>query len=243
MRNGPALSDGHLPDILVTPKPKALIVLDGPPRYASVVRTSLQYAVNTSARLIRSTDTGNVYVCVDGSWFRAADVNGPWLHVPPANLSTDFSAVPCSSTVANQNIAVADHKPATLSVSMDGDPVLEPINGTSLNYVANASVPIIQVVINNWYAVQDGVWFYSAEATGPWRVTNNVPPEIYSIPPGVPIYHAIHSRIVASTTDVTYYGYPGVGSLPSEGGAVGVEMQGGDYQYTPPSGLYWGWFY
>jgi hypothetical protein len=126
---------------------------------------------------------------------------------------------------------------------MSGDPVLEPIRGTQLNYVANASVPLIQVDINNWYAVQDGVWFHAAEATGPWTVTNHVPPEIYAIPPTAPIYHAIQSRAISSSTDVVYYAYPTGVALPSEGGAIGVEDQGADYQYTPPSSLYWGWFY
>jgi len=128
-------------------------------------------------------------------------------------------------------------------VSLAGDPVLKPIRGTQLNYVANASVPVIQIDINNWYAVQNGVWFYATEATGPWTVTDRVPPEIYSIPPGVPIYHAIHSRVMASSSDVTYYGYPGAGSHVGGGGAIGVEDEGSDYQYTPPSGMYWGWVF
>jgi hypothetical protein len=120
---------------------------------------------------------------------------------------------------------------------------MQPIPGTRLNYVANASVPVIQIDINNWYAVQNGVWFYATDATGPWTVTNKVPPEIYTIPPSVPIYRAIHSRVMSTSTDVTYYGYPGNNSWGSEGGAVAVEEQGDDYQYTPPSGMAWGWFY
>jgi hypothetical protein len=240
----PSLSDGRLPDILVTHEPTALIVLDGAPRYASAAWSGLQYVVNTSARLLRSTETGNAYVCVDGAWFTASDINATWSRAQPATLPSEFSAIPCgSATAASQSLAVADRRTATLSMSMDGDPVLEPIPGTSLNYVANASVPVIQVDINNWYAVQGGIWFSSTEATGPWTVTNRVPPQIYSIPPGVPIYDAIHSRVLASSTDVTYYGYPGPGSLLPEGGAAGMELQGDDYQYTPPSGLHWGWFY
>jgi hypothetical protein len=70
-----------------------------------------------------------------------------------------------------------------------------------------------------------------------------VPPQIYAIPPTSPIYHAVHSRVISSSTDVVYYGYPTAGSLGPEGGAIGVEEQGSDYQYTPPSNLYWGWYY
>ena len=81
-------------------------------------------------------------------------------------------------------------------------------------------------------------------ATGPWSVTARVPPEIYAIPPSVPIYSAIHSRVFAETKDVVYYGYtPASEHVGATGGAAGVSVEGEDYQYTPPSGMMWGWFY
>ena len=255
----PVLSADHLPDIIVATQPTALIVLDGAPRYTSVAGTTLQYAVNTSAHLFRDVTSGDVYVRIDGFWFRAPDINGPWWHVPTASLPAGFTAIPDDSpkrsvkrSIAggpvppaggDMTVVAADPRTATLSLNMAGDPVMQPIPGTRLNYVANASVPVIQIDINNWYAVQNGVWFYATDATGPWNVTNKVPPEIYTIPPSVPIYRAIHSRVMSTSTDVTYYGYPGNHSWGSEGGAVGVEEQGDDYQYTPPSGMAWGWFY
>jgi hypothetical protein len=234
-------------------------VLDGPPRYASVVGTTLQYAVNTSAHLFRDAASSELYVRVGGLWFRAADVNGSWGHVPAASLPAAFSAIPDDSpkssvktsiasrqgpTAGSELYAVAaDPGTARLVLDMSGDPVLKRIRGTELNYVANASVPVIQIDINNWYAVQDGIWFYSSEVTGPWTVTSRIPPEIHAIPPNAPIYRAIHSRVMSSSTDVTYYGYPGTDAWASQGGAIGVEEQGSDYQYTPPSGMSWGWSY
>jgi hypothetical protein len=257
----PALSNARLPQIFVSMQPAALIVLDGPPRFARIGRTALQYATNTTAHLFRDVASNGLYVRVGGNWFRASDVNGPWTHVPAASLPASFAAIPDGSpkrgvktSIDNElastapragasSIVSADPRTATLSVTVNGDPVLEPIPNTQLNYVANASVPIIQVDINNWYATQSGVWFHSNEATGPWEVTSNVPPEIYAIPRNTPIYHAIQSRAIASSTDVTYYGYPTAGSLRSEGGAIGIEDQGADYQYTPPSSLHWNWVY
>lgn len=255
----PVLSAERLPDIIVTTQPTALIVLDGPPRYTGIAGTTLQYALNTSAHLFRDSASGEVYVRVDGFWFRATDVNGPWRHVPVAGLPAAFSAIPDNSpkravkaSVAGAQtpasggdltVVAADPRTATLDLNMAGDPVLQPIPGTQLNYVANSSVPVIQVDINNWYAVQNGVWFYATEATGPWTVTKRIPPEIYAIPPSVPIYRAINSRVMSTSTDVTYYGYPGGGAHAGQGGAIGVEEQGDDYQYTPPSGMSWGWFY
>jgi hypothetical protein len=151
--------------------------------------------------------------------------------------------VPAPVPTGAQTIVAADRRYAKLSFTMSGDPVLKPIRGTELNYVANASVPIIQVDIDNWYAVQEGVWFHAPHVSGVWTVTSDVPPQIYAIPPTVPIYHAIHSRVISSSSDVIYYGYPTADSVASQGGAIGVEDQGADYQYTPPSGLSWGWNY
>ena len=254
----PVLVADRLPDIIVVTQPTALIVLDGAPRYTTVAGTTLQYAINTSAHLFRDVTSGDVYVRVDGFWFRAPDINGPWWHVPTASLPAGFTAIPDDSpkrsvkasivggpvpSSSDMSVVAADPRTATLSLNMAGDPVMEPIPGTKLNYVANASVPVIQIDINNWYAVQNGVWFYATEATGPWTVTSKVPPEIYTITPSVPIYRAIHSRVMSTSTDVTYYGYPGPGAWASQGGAIGVEEQGDDYQYTPPSGMAWGWFY
>jgi hypothetical protein len=254
----PTLSKGSLPQIVVRTQPAALIVLDGKPRFAPIPGTALQYATNTSAHLFKD-ESNAVYVRIYGNWFRASALTGPWQYVPIASLPAAFSAIPddhpkskVKASAARTNtpatpdpwtVVAADPSTATLDYTMSGDPVLKPIRGTQLNYVANASVPIIQFDINSWYAVQEGVWFHATEATGPWTVTNQIPPEIYAIPPTAPIYHAIHSRVISSSSDVVYYGYPTTGSLAPEGGATGVEDQGADYQYTPPSNLYWGWVY
>ena len=254
----PGLASAPLPEIIVTYEPTALINVDGEPRFAAIPGTSLRYATNTSAHLFED-ESNAVYARVGGNWFRASALTQPWQYVPIGSLPAGFAAIPndhpksavkasvasahAPSAPAAWTVSAADPSTARLNYTMNGDPDLRPIKGTQLNYVANASVPIIQVDINNWYAVQNGVWFRASEVTGPWSVTDQVPPQIYAVPPTSPIYHAIHSRVIASSSDVVYYGYPTPGSLGPEGGAMGVEDQGADYQYTPPSNLYWGWFY
>ena len=257
-----SLKNGALPAIIVSTTPAALVVLDGAPTFTPIPGTSLQYATNTSAHLFRDTKTKSLYVRAGGHWFRAGAAAGPWEYVPAANLSAAFAAIPNDSPkrgvksalaaaidpqsaagAAAPSVVAVDKKTARLSVTMDGDPVLQPIAGTQLNLVANASVPIIQVDIDNWYAIQNGVWFHGSTVTGPWTATDTIPAEISAVPPSSPIYSAIHSHVLSSSTDVIYYGYPGPGSHVGGGGAIGVEDQGADYQYTPPSGLYWGWTY
>jgi hypothetical protein len=261
-RRRPSLKTGSLPQILVATKPTALLVLDGEPRFAPVAGTPLQYATNTSAHLFRDVETKQLYVRVAGYWFRAGSTAGPWEFVPADRLPESFTAIPDDSpkrgvkagiVAAKQEHAApargiapvmvaASPARASLSMTLDGDPQLEPIQGTQLNYVANASVPVIQLDDRRWLAIQNGAWFSAETVTGPWRLTDSVPPEIYAIPPSAPIYPAIHSRVYSSSSDVVYFAYePSL--LGISGGAVGVEDQGEDYQYTPPAGMHWGWFY
>jgi hypothetical protein len=253
----PALAGG-LPKIIVAQAPAALIVLDGPPRVAAVPGSGLRYAVNTSAHLFLDPD-GLYYVRVGGAWYRSSRLDRQWVQVPAAALPADFARLPddgpkagvgdavaraqagAPAPLGQSRVVAADPATTQLTVLYSDDPVLKPIPGTQLNYAANASVPVIQVDIDRWYAIENGVWFRSSSATGPWSVTSAVPDEIYAIPPTVPIYHAIHSRVLSASNDVVYYDYPGGGgpNYASRGGAMGVEDQGDDYQYTPPAGMYW----
>ncbi len=256
----PSLASG-VPHIMVTEQHSALIVLDGTPQFVPIPHSGLRYAVNTSADLFRDAN-GLYYVRVHGLWYRSHATDIGWTYLAASALPPDFFRIPGDSPKAGvsadlaragaglpvysaqTNIVAASPADTQLTVVINGNPVMKPIPGTELNYVANASVPVIQYDINAWYAVKEGVWFQSSEATGPWTVTSKIPPEIYAIPPTVPIYGAIHSRVLASSNDVVYYGYPGAGpNFASQGGAVGVQDQGGDYQYTPPANMYWSFNY
>lgn len=66
--------------------------------------------------------------------------------------------------------------------TFDGAPEYQPIVGTPLSYTTNASMPIIQVDANTYYAVNSGVWFTATAVGGPWRVATAVPEVIYTIP-------------------------------------------------------------
>src|SRR6478735_10221336 len=87
------------------------------------------------------------------------------------------------SLIDNQipQTATVDRKKAKVSVRYDGKPDLKPIEGTSLEYVANAAIPVIKAG-SSYYAVQNGVWFVANSAAGPWAVATEVPAAIYAIP-------------------------------------------------------------
>ena len=46
----------------------------------------------------------------------------------------------------------------------DGPPQLKPIEGTSLSYVVNSPIPVIQVSPTSYYALENGVWFVATSA-------------------------------------------------------------------------------
>ena len=134
----------------------------------------------------------------------------------------------------------------TFVSAIDGTPVMKPIAGTTLSYVANSDLPIIQVAPDSWYAVQTGVWFTAPQLTGPWRIATSVPPAIYSIPPSSPLYYVTYVQIYQSTPQYVYTGYtPGyTGSVVTNEGTV---VYGTGYWYDPwvgteyyPVPLTWG---
>ena len=65
-------------------------------------------------------------------------------------------------------------KPALL-VSIDGDPVLRPIEDSGFEAVINTPYPLISDGRQYWLNVADGVWYRADRATGPFRFTETVP--------------------------------------------------------------------
>ena len=63
---------------------------------------------------------------------------------------------------------------------------MKPIPDTTLQYVANASTPIIETGPQSYWACQGGIWFTSTAVAGPWVVAAWVRPSIYTIPPSSP---------------------------------------------------------
>ena len=126
----------------------------------------------------------------------------------------------------------------TFTPSFDGPPQFVPVAGTSLTYVTNSSVPVIQVAPGAYYAVTAGVWFSATQITGPWVIATSVPTSIYTIPPSSPIYYVTYVRIYEATPTVVYVGYtPGyLGTVVAPWGTV---VYGTGYAYSPWIGSVW----
>lgn len=74
-----------------------------------------------------------------------------------------------------------------------------------MEYAINTPFEVIHA--GRYFAVQNGVWFVSDTPAGPWAVADNIPAEIYSIPPSNPLYHDRFVYVYGSTPEVVYCGY------------------------------------
>jgi len=251
--------DGDLPAIYVSTRPTELVRTDGPPQYSPIERTQLLYVTNSPNSIFLELKSGYYYVLFSGRWYRAKTLaQGPWQYVSGASLPADFAMIPSThpaqsvreavpGTPEAQEAAIASSVPqvatvrrtaAKLEISYDGEPLFEPIEATTLQRAVNAPVPVIRVEWNQFYALDNGVWFVADSPYGPWNVATSVPPVIYSIPRNSPLHYVTYVRVYDSTPDVVYVGYtPGyVGSYLS---ADNVIVYGTGWYYSPWVGSVW----
>jgi hypothetical protein len=254
----PSLANG-VPTIYTSTVPAELITFKGQPDFQPVVGTQLLWAANTTSDVLINIANNHYYALISGRWFDSAALTGPWTFVPNNALPSDFAHIPSQSpagavlpTVAGtpqaQEAAISNSIPQTATIPLtkgptftpnfDGPPQYLPIDGTSLSYVTNSSEPVIQVAPDAYFAVVAGVWFTSAQVTGPWNIAASVPTVIYSIPPASPLYYVTYVRIYEATPQYVYVGYtPGYfGTVISPYGTV---VYGTGYAYSPWIGTVW----
>ncbi len=173
-------------------EPTELIVTQGEPNYVPIDGTQLLYASNTTGHVFKHIGDQQTYLLVTGRWFRAASPAGPWTHVPGKDLPPDFAKIPEENPKENvkasvpgtpqaQEAVIANSLPETAAIKRadaklpapkyDGAPQLKGIEGTTLSYVANSPLPVIQVSPTSYYALENGVWFVAPapRVRGPWQ--------------------------------------------------------------------------
>ncbi len=245
------------PKIVVATIPTELIVTDGKPKWKSLPDGKLLYVENTETPWLRETDTGKMYLLLAGRWFNSSSEKGPWVFVRPDKLPAAFKDIPPDSDVGGLRVSVAGtdeaedalldaqipvttavkRSEAKLTVSYDGTPKFEKIAGTKVSYAVNTASQVL-LIDKRYYAVDSGVWFTSAAATGPWVVADKVPKEeIDKIPPSSPVYNTTYVEVYDSTPEVVYVGYTAgyTGSYPY----YGAPYYGTGWYYPP----YWGGAY
>ncbi len=248
----PSLSNKPAPQVIISTKPAELIVFAGPPQWVPIEGTNLLFASNTTGNFLVDEAGSRFFVLVTGRWFTATASNGPWTYTPGKSLPADFAKIPDSSPKENvkasvpgtsqaQEALIANSIPQTATVKIselqvvapttDGPPELSPIQGTTLSYVVNASDPIIQTAPNQFYMVQNAIWFSANTPEGPWAVATSVPTAIYTIPASSPLHYVTYVQIYGGDDATVKVGYtPGYyGTVISDD----VVVFGTGYPYTP----------
>lgn len=240
--------------------PAELLVTEGPPQFAAIVGTELEYVKNTTANIFRDSKTLDYYILLAGRWFRSKSLEGgAWEFVGPKSLPEKFALIPEDSAEAGVLVSVPGTGPAKealiansipqtatitrseaqLVVQYDGDPQFKNIEHTALKYAVNTATPVIQVDEKTYYAVDSAVWFTAPSPNGPWVVATSVPEVIYSIPSSSSLHYVTYVKVYHSTPDVVYVGYtPGYyGTVVSSSSSTVVYGTG--WYYPPYLGTYW----
>ena len=216
----------EIPDIIVATRPSELILVDGVPDYKAIEGTSLLYVDNTESDIVVDISSQQHYVLLSGRWYASKTLDdGDWKFTEPDDLPDDFSKIPADSDMGNvrtsvpgteeANVAVLEQtipqtatvdRTTTVEVSFDGNPEFKKIDDTEVSYAENCDKTVL-LIKNKYYCVDDGIWFESDQATGPYTVSVSRPTEVDDIPPESPVYNVKYVYIYDSTPDVVYVGY------------------------------------
>src|SRR5688572_9030911 len=249
-------AEGGPPAVLVSTMPTELIQSKGEANYANITDTNLLYVSNSDNDIFKSMDNQSFYVLISGRWYSSLKLEGPWTYVPSDKLPGDFAKIPEGSPKDNVLASVAgtqasqdairdtqvpqtakvDRKKATCTVTYDGEPKFEKIEGTSLELAMNTKSTVLKSGAK-YYCVDNGVWFASTAANGPWKVSDERPKDVEKIPASSSAYNVKYVYIYDSTPEVVYVGYTsGYMGCYAYGPTV---VYGTGYYYSPWYGPYY----
>lgn len=245
------------PEVIPVTEPSELVWTDGPAQFAAIEGTNLLYVKNTESDVFLEIDTQMTFVLLSGRWYRTPRNRTEWVFIPSDRLPADFSRIPLSSEkhhvlacvagTAQARAAVLDAEiPKTeavkpgpapdLAATYDGSPQFAPIADSSVEYAVNTPYSIFSVN-RRYYWCNNGIWYDSDLAVGPWYVCSWVPPAIYLIPPSCPYYYVTYCRIFSVTPRAIYVGYyPGYRGCYVWGRTI---VYGTGYRYRCWSGNTW----
>ncbi len=213
--------------IIVATAPTELLQTEGEAEYKTVEGTSLLYVANSASEIFKDINSQKTFVLIAGRWYSSTSIKGPWNYVEADKLPADFAKIPEGSdkdgVLANvagtdeasealidaeiPQTAKVERKTATVTVEYDGEPQFTKIEGTSLQLAENASLTVMIDPSGKYFALDNGVWFISDGANGPWSVANDRPGNVENIPASSPAYNTKYVYIYDRTPDYVYTGY------------------------------------
>jgi hypothetical protein len=245
-----------IPKVIVSTVPAELIQTNGKPVFTKIDSTNLSYVSNSQNDIFLSKTDQQYYVLISGRWYKADNLSSKWQYVAATDLPADFAKIPEGSPKDNvlasvggtkeahdaimdahvPQTAKVDRNNASATVTYDGDPQFNDITGTTMQYAINTPN---SVILDNgiYYCVDNGVWFQSNTANGPWVVCIDRPNDVDLIPPTCPVYNIKYVYIYDVQPDWVYMGYtPGYLNAFIYGPTV---VYGTGYYYRPWRGRYY----
>jgi hypothetical protein len=214
--------------IFVALEPTELIVTAGDPQWSPLEGTDLLYVTNTDANIVMELGGQTTYVLLSGRWFSGpAGLEGPWSFVAFDALPETFEQIPSDSAMGHVRSHVPDTDEAresvldatipqtaaikrddtSLKVEYDGNPEFAAVEGAEgLSYAKNSPQSVFKFE-NSYYACEQGVWYQSSSARGPWLVATSIPSTIYEIPVSNPHHNVTYVKVYDVTPEVVYVGY------------------------------------
>ncbi len=181
------------PEILISPKPAILVIINGEPKLQKIDGSSLERVVNSPYYIVKNTD-GKYYLNVDKRWYKAGAVLGEWEGIdnPPKEVKKQQEKIAPSdpATAADALITKAQiivrTTPAELIVT-EGDAAFTPIQGTELLYVKNTGGNIfMNIGSQDYFILLSGRWYTARNLKGPWAfvASDKLPADFAKIPEG-----------------------------------------------------------
>lgn len=243
-------------NIVVSTEPAELIQAKGEASFAPIQGTNLLYISNSDNDVFMDVNSQQYYVLISGRWYKSKALGGNWQYISSDKLPEDFAKIPEGSPKDNVLASVAgtsaakdavmqaripqtakvDRSKAQAKIDYDGNPQFENIDGTEMSYAVNTPSSVIRWR-GRYYCVDNGVWFESYAAEGPWSVCVDRPYAVNYIPPRYPVYNMKYVYIYDVTPDYVYMGYtPGYLNTYIYGPTI---VYGTGYYYHPWYGHYY----
>jgi len=214
-------------DILVSTVPAEIVQTEGEPTYKAVEGSTLLYVDNSLDEIFKDVESQKNFILLSGRWYASTNIQGPWEYVPSDKLPAAFASIPNGSekdgvlasvagtaaaeeAIIDANIpqtAKVERSSAKCTVTYDGAPKFVQIENTNLLLAENSNITVMQAPNNQYYALENGIWFKSNNPDGPWEVANERPSDVEKIPASSSAYNAKYVHVYHTTPQYVYVGY------------------------------------
>ncbi len=198
-KNIDANLQNEAPEIIISPQPAVLILIDGEPKFQKIESTNLERVMNSPSFIVKDKD-GKFYLNADEKWYTTSSIAGEWKFTsfPPKEVkkqeekfSNDTPPVSQADEATGKKKKkdpqiLVRTKPSELIVT-DGESSFVPIQGTQLLYVKNTESHIfMNIQSQEYFTLLSGRWYTTKNLKGPWTyiASDKLPEDFAKIPEG-----------------------------------------------------------